>query len=100
MAKWYEWSNVKWFRLRAEERLKDLPPAKDKNETAEAFWARVEKAGRLIEALELYDQIAEGNAKWVHLPRETKKMFVTIEKVVKFQVEPCIETSAPGFVSG
>src|SRR5215471_4320771 len=75
MAKWYEQSNVIWFRRRAEERLRGLPPANDKNETAHAFWARLEKAGRLIEALELYDQIAEGNAKWVHLPRETKKMF-------------------------
>jgi hypothetical protein len=35
----------------------------------------MERAGVLEEALMLYDQIAEGNAKWVHLPRETKKMF-------------------------
>ena len=78
MAEWFAKSNVKWFRSLAEESLveaKKLSPSKDKEETAAAFWERVEKAGLLLKALELYDEFAEENAEWVHRPRETKKKF-------------------------
>jgi len=75
MAKWYQQSEVKGIRSRVEQNLKGLPPSKDKNETATAFWERVEKAGRLLEALELYDKFEKQRAQWAHMPRETKKMF-------------------------
>lgn len=78
MAYWFAKSNVSWFRRQAENRLveaKKLLPSQDKKETAAGFWARVEKAGLLEEALSLYDQFAKEWAEWVHLPRETKKMF-------------------------
>src|SRR5262245_61836488 len=75
MAKWYELSEVKGIRCRVEENLKGLPPSKDKNETAAAFWARLEQAGLLVKALELYDELAEDRGEWVHRPRETKKAF-------------------------
>jgi len=78
MAKWYELSTVKWLRCLVAkdlERQGVLPPSKDKDETAAAFWARVEQAGRLVEALDLYDQFAKQDAAWVHTRRETKKDF-------------------------
>src|SRR5262245_11129863 len=78
MCKWFEGSNVRWFRSLAEDSLveaKKLSPSQDKEETAAAFWERVEKAGLLEEALSLYDKFAEDRAEWVHTPRETKKMF-------------------------
>src|SRR5262249_27716556 len=78
MSKWFEYSNVNWFRRRVEDCLieqKKLQPSKDKEESAVKFWARMERAGLLEEALMLYDQIAEINSEWVHTPRETKKMF-------------------------
>src|SRR5439155_27248578 len=75
MTKWYERSTAKFLRLQVKEHLKNLPPSKDKDETATAFWARVEKAGCLIEALDLYDEFAAGDAEWVHTRRETKKDF-------------------------
>src|SRR6266478_4831055 len=75
MGKWYEWSTVKALRCQVAEFLENLPPSKDKDETATAFWARVEKASRLVEALELYDEFAARDAEWVHTRRETKKAF-------------------------
>src|SRR5262249_12825944 len=69
-----------------------------KNETATAFWARLEKAGRLIEALELYDQIAEDHAKWVHAPRETKKMFA--ERIVREGREVEVEAARNQLLEG
>jgi hypothetical protein len=78
MSKWYEISNVKWLRVLVGESLEEeegLPPSLGKDETAAAFWERVEKAGLLEKALELYDEFAESRADWVHRPRETKKMF-------------------------
>jgi hypothetical protein len=65
-------------RCSVEERLEEeglLPPSKDEDETAAAFWARVEQAGQLAKALELYDEFAEDAAEWIHRPRETKRMF-------------------------
>jgi hypothetical protein len=75
MAKWYEASKVGIIRSMVECSLKDFPPSKDENETAAAFWTRVEKAGRLVEAMDLYDECAKEEAEWIHKPRETKKMF-------------------------
>jgi len=78
MAEWFAKSEVNWFRSLTENQLveaKKLSPSKNKEETAAAFWARIERAGLLEEALKLYDQIAESHAEWVQTPRETKKMF-------------------------
>ena len=75
MTKWYERSTAKFLRLQVKEHLKNLPPSKDKDETATAFWARVEKAGCLIEAVDLYDEFAAEDAEWVHTRRETKRDF-------------------------
>ena len=75
MAKWFEQSNVLWTRARVAEILNNLPPPKDKHETAAQFWARVDKAGLLDEALCLYDEIAEQDAERADIRRETKKMF-------------------------
>src|SRR5262245_14636429 len=58
-----------------EDRLEKLPPSNKKNESAAEFWARVERAGLLIEAIALYDEIAAEYAEWKHTPRETKKKF-------------------------
>jgi hypothetical protein len=78
MSQWFAKSNVHWFRRQAEDRLiqeKKMSSSKDKEETAAAFWLRMEKAGLLEEALKLYDEIAESHAEWMHATRETKKMF-------------------------
>src|SRR5262249_54930239 len=76
--KWFERSDIKGHRAGVEDCLvKDnkLRPSTNKNESAVAFWERVEKAGLLLKALELYDEFAEENAEWIHRPRETKKKF-------------------------
>src|SRR6266851_2300235 len=73
MAKWYELSKVRGLRSLVEELLKGLPPSQEKNESATAFWARVEKAGLLIEALDLYGEFAADDAE--RTPRERKKVF-------------------------
>jgi hypothetical protein len=75
MAKWFELSVIRELRSRVEAHFKGLLPSKEENETARAFWERVEKAGRLIEALDLFDKFAEEREKWVHMPRENKKIF-------------------------
>ena len=48
---------------------------KVKDETPQAFWARVHGAGRLAEALALYDQVAAEWAAWSRTPKETKARF-------------------------
>ena len=72
MSKWYEMSDIFWFRglVRAELKLPEL-----KNETATAFWKRVEEAGLLLDALELYDQCADEIAEWRGMRRERKHEF-------------------------
>src|SRR5438128_1216538 len=78
MSKWYELSAVAGLRVSVGgflEEEHDLPPSKDKNETAAAFWERVEKAGLLEEAVDLYDIWAEMDAEDARTPRETKRMF-------------------------
>jgi hypothetical protein len=57
------------------ERLKKLPASSSEDETPVEFWMRVEKAGLLIEALKLYDEIAIEYEDWRHTRRETKKEF-------------------------
>jgi hypothetical protein len=78
MSKWYEQSTVKMLRCSVAEHLEEqglLLPSKDKNESAAAFWERVDKAGLSVKAVELYDQFDAENAEWVHRSRETKKAF-------------------------
>jgi hypothetical protein len=78
MTEWFAKSEVNYFRRQVENRLieaKKLSPSKDKEETAAAFWVRMEKAGLLEEVLKLYDQIAESHAERAQTPRETKKKF-------------------------
>jgi hypothetical protein len=53
----------------------DLPPKKTEKETPKEFWARVEQAGQLIQALKLYDEVAAEQAEWARVPRETKQQF-------------------------
>ena len=72
MAKWFEMSDVKGTRVRVAEHLNDLPPPKDKSETAAQFWARVDKADLLDETLCLYDEIAEKEAERAKIRREAK----------------------------
>jgi hypothetical protein len=55
--------------------LEKLPPSKNKKETPEEFWSRVEEAGLLIEAIQIYDQIATEYEEYRHTRRETKKQF-------------------------
>ena len=74
MYKWYEHDEVNEIRCEVEERL-NLPPAKKgEYEPAAAFWARVERAGLLPQALALYDQLAAERAA-ERVRRETKKEF-------------------------
>jgi hypothetical protein len=53
----------------------NLPVPKDDEESPTEFWARVERAGRLVEAIALYDEYAAEWAAWQHRPRETKQAF-------------------------
>src|SRR5262245_29080915 len=78
MAKWWECSVVHLLRGRVERRLTNLPPSKapkGQSETAEEFWRRVEQAGKLVEAIALYDKLAAEYFAWISTPRETKKAF-------------------------
>src|SRR5260370_41985819 len=74
MAKWYDLSAVQGFRRSVAEYLEEegLLPSKNKNATAAAFWGRVEKAGLLVKALDLYDEFADQDVEWNHARRETK----------------------------
>jgi hypothetical protein len=60
----------------AVERRLNLPAPKGRRESAAEFWARVEQAGRLPEALALYDTIAADWAAWAQIPRETSAQFL------------------------
>src|SRR5262245_45898429 len=60
----------------AVERRLHLPAPKGRRESAAEFWARAEQAGRLVEALELYDTIAADWATWAQIPRETNAQFL------------------------
>ena len=52
-----------------------LPAPKGRRESATEFWSRAEQAGRLAEALALYDRIAAEWSGWAHVPRETQRAF-------------------------
>jgi hypothetical protein len=57
-------------------RLPSYTPArKNAIETPAGFWSRVEKAGLLVQAVSLYDQMVAEHRAWVHTPCETKKAF-------------------------
>jgi hypothetical protein len=71
----YEYCEVADIRGWVEEQLQKLPASKSENESPEEFWSRVERAGLLIKALALYDEIAAEYAEWRHTRRETKKQF-------------------------
>lgn len=74
---WYEYSEIQFIRGAVEEQLK-LPPyngPKGQRESATAFWARVERAGLLLEALALYDKEWAERMWYMHMRRETKKQF-------------------------
>ena len=72
---WYEKSEIYRLRRTAAIRL-GLPDKESNQETATAFWARVEKAGLLDKVLAAYDQIAAENAEWERNHRgETKQQF-------------------------
>ena len=101
MAKWFELSWINGLRVAVGEFLEEnhgLPPSKDKNETAAAFWERVEKAGQLIEALEVYDEYADSRAEWAHMPRETKKMFA--ERIEREGRQAEVEKARSGLIAG
>jgi hypothetical protein len=77
MAKLYECSPIGRIRHAVEERLK-LPPITGRvfrEESPMDFWARLERAGLLLEALALYDRLAASKAHRAHMRRETKKQF-------------------------
>src|SRR5262249_55663718 len=71
----YEYCEIFDIRSCMEQELEKLPVSNNKNETAAQFWARVEQAGLLIEALARYDELAAEFAEWKHTRRETKKDF-------------------------
>jgi hypothetical protein len=77
MYKWYEQSDIFWLRHVVARRLNGPPHAlpKCEDETAPEFWERVEKAGLLIQAVELYNQLAVEQTELRKRPRETKKDF-------------------------
>jgi hypothetical protein len=52
-----------------------LPPRAGHEPTAAEFWLHVEKAGRLVEAIALYDEISARWEEWEHRKRETKQEF-------------------------
>jgi hypothetical protein len=58
------------------ERRLNLPPPKGRGESAADFWSRVDQAGRLVEALALYDRIAADWAAGARIPRETTVQFL------------------------
>jgi hypothetical protein len=63
------------IRCAVERRLK-LPPSKGRRESATEFWSRADQAGRLPEALALYDRIAADWAAWARITRETTVQFL------------------------
>src|SRR5262245_777081 len=71
----YEYCEIFDIRSCMEQELEKLPVSNNKNETAAQFWARVEQAGLLIEALARYDELAAEFAQGRHTRRESKKDF-------------------------
>jgi hypothetical protein len=72
MYRWYEHCEVYTTRCAVGQRL-TLPAVKQgERESAAAFWTRVERAGLLVKALALYDQLVAERAA---VRRETKKAF-------------------------
>jgi hypothetical protein len=77
-AKWYERSPIYVLRCRVEKELgaKLSPTRLDHGEEcATTFWSRVEGAGLLKEALNLYDRLATEQHAATKVRRETKKEF-------------------------
>jgi hypothetical protein len=75
MYKWYEHSDVYEVRSAVQERLR-LPAVKNgQYEPATDFWARVKGAGLLVQALDLFDQLAAERAEARQVRRETKEQF-------------------------
>jgi hypothetical protein len=74
---WYEFSTEQGNRIRVAKQLEKegLLSFKDKDETATAFWERVEEAGLLQKALDFHDELAKKDAAEARVRRETKKMF-------------------------
>jgi hypothetical protein len=73
----YVRSEIEELRKEVVERLK-LPPgplAQYEDERPTSFWERVEELGLLVQALEVYDQLAADAAEERGLKRETKKEF-------------------------
>lgn len=62
------------IRCEVQARLK-LPAARGGYETPTGFWERLERMGRLTEALALYDQLAAEIEARARVPRETKEEF-------------------------
>src|SRR5262245_32596264 len=71
----YAYCEILDIRRSMEQELDNLPASNNKKESAAQFWARVEQAGLLIEALARYDEWAAELAEWRHTRRETKKEF-------------------------
>jgi hypothetical protein len=77
----YAYCQITDIRRRVEQRLDGLPAYRPNPaygcpaETAAQFWARVEKAGLLVPALALYDEIAAGDAAERRVRRETRPEF-------------------------
>jgi hypothetical protein len=68
--KWYQRSTIKMLRVMVAQEL-NLPVPEDVDNATE-FWVGVERAGRLVEAIALYDEYA---AEWQDIARETKPAF-------------------------
>jgi hypothetical protein len=76
MANWYEYSEIKQIRARVSEQLKLYPRSGTSDqEAATQFWGRVEREGKLCEALALFDELLAARMEYMHLPRETKQQF-------------------------
>jgi hypothetical protein len=72
----YEYCDECTLRDLTEKRLSGLSPYRGNKEEAPAdYWSRVEKAGRLGEALKIHDQLAIEYAEWRHTRRETIRDF-------------------------
>jgi protein-tyrosine-phosphatase len=71
----YEYCEQTVIRSCMAERWPKLAAGKGEDETPAEFWSRVERAGLLREALELYDAIAAERTAWKCIKRETKQEF-------------------------
>jgi hypothetical protein len=76
MYQWYAQSQIYDIRCEVAQQLKLRAVVKEgQHEYATPFWARVEKAGLLLKALALYDELAAERAAWAAARRETKRQF-------------------------